>query len=184
MLRRNMKEYRTHRAAADHLSRAGLRLPTSAQIFSEVIAPGIEGKLEGRRKGVFESMVYNSGGEWTRDAIEVRGERLFHARGVLTWDGEKYIPCAQAPPTQSGSYDISALRMRDGLVPLAYAHRADPGIVGALYGMPFERLPERVRELGGIYLPPEGSMRPLGIGYGDNHFVLNVSAENGVRGAR
>ncbi len=149
-----------------------------AEIFS-ILVDNLEGKLSGRDAEVAKNML-ESYGEWTSMAIKVEGEviRTYQDPEELFWNGNDYGVTTLRSSEEKGFLRTATVPQKrvltktrrvalkpDSYHALPVLHQVAPALVEYLWSKPYDQLPQEIQKNGGLYLPPEGIIRPVGRGY-------------------
>ena len=170
--------------AQESVAAKGLVLPRFRDVMEHVIIPGLEGTLTKEQQPVFEDM-FRSYGEWTDNAFYRQQNRLYVTTGNkgLIWNGKEYDATAMTVDATPTAYDISGLPSQEWLA-LERVAKTAPALVNDLYSRPFKDLPRKVRNNAGLYLPRDGTVRPVGRGLNFNYLYADSSYDGAARGVK
>ena len=181
---RNEKRLYTFDQAQALVAGKGLVLPAFRDVMTHVIVPGLEGKLKGAQKEVFDDM-FKSYGEWTDNAFYLDGDTFYVSAGItgLVWDqkASAYNATAMTVSELPKAYDRKGLV--NGWNTLKDVAVAAPNLVNDLYGSEYNALPSRIKKNAGIYLPADKTVRPVGRG-DDVVIYLDAGGDYGYRAVR
>lgn len=146
------------------LATKDLVLPTFRQVMEHVIIPGLEHTLSPGQQNVFDDL-FKSYGEWTDNAFYRKGNLLYVSTGIkgLVRNGADYCAGKMTVDATPTAYDITDLPSQEWLS-LERVTKRSPALINDLYSKPFGQLPRRIKKDAGLYLPPEGVVRPVGRG--------------------
>ena len=151
------------KSLADLRSKGFARHLRSQEVFG-LLADGLEGKLSGEQKVVYDDMLV-SYGEWLSLAFERDGNKLFcyvDPEG-LVWKDNRYVKDNNFKFSEKKEFDISGKSSR---VWIDLREFGDD-FVKFLYGRFFSHLPVQMQEGGQraqVYLPPDKTAWPVGRG--------------------
>ena len=148
-----------------------------------IIIDGLEGKLSGNIKTIYDDLV-SSYGEWFSVGMERKKNKLILYEDIegLVWDGNNYVQQNFAYSGQPKTFDIK------GIASETYVdlNKFKPELVEYLYGRQFDALPNDMKTGGRkaqLWLPSENmGVRPVGRGYYWYSVIANFSyrASRGV----
>ena len=183
------KELLTYDASLARLQKAGFqRHPRPHEAFGLLI-DGLEGKLTAELGAVSSDML-SSWGEWLSMAFARKGKQLtcYTDPVGLVWN-KKSNTYKKQDFSHAGEQQFAVSgKASETWIDL---HQFDEQLVRLLYGRLFSALPQEMREgtkRAQIYLPPDGSIWPVGRGYFGRYYVNGGSSSNwasrGVRPAQ
>lgn len=177
----NDKKLLTYDASLASLrSRDQIRHPRPQEVFSLLIA-NLENKLTPQQKAVANDM-FTSYGEWLSAAAERNGDKLtvYIDPEGLVWNGYAYVK-------QNFKFGTKKEFSVQGIPSQSWQdlNKFDPNLVEFLYTRPFDKLPPVMQQgdrRAQVYLPPEGTIRPVGRGNFrfDFGYFYNSWASRGV----
>src|SRR3989344_1128866 len=130
-----------------------------------IIIDGLEGKLSGNIKTIYDDLV-SSYGEWFSVGMERKKNKLILYEDIegLVWDGSKYVVQTKLEFSDRKEFDIKGIAS-ETLVDL---NKFEPELVEYLYGRQFDALPDEMKTGGNkaqLWLPSKAmGVRPVGLG--------------------
>ena len=139
-----------------------------------IIIDGLEGKLSGDLKNIYDDLV-SSYGEWFSLGMERKKNKLILYEDIegLVWDGSKYVVQTKLEFSDRKEFDIKGIAS-ETLVDL---NKFEPELVEYLYGRQFDALPDAMKvgdKRAQLWLPSEAmGVRPVGRGdFNDGYYVV------------
>ena len=139
-----------------------------------IIIDGLEGKLSGNIKTIYDDLV-SSYGEWFSLGMERKKNKLILYEDIegLVWDGSKYVVQTKLEFSDRKEFDIKGIAS-ETLVDL---NKFKSELVEYLYGRQFDALPDEMKTGGNkaqLWLPSEAmGVRPVGRGdFNDGYYVV------------
>ncbi len=165
-------------ASLARLKSAGFERHARSQEVFGLLIDGLEGKLAGQLKGVYDDMLV-SYGEWLSLAVKREGDVLiaYVVPKNLVWDKNKsnYVVRGQVDCVSKETFNIAG-KQSQTLIDL---REFEDKFVKFVYGCSFNQLPQIIREgdrrvrRAQVYLPSDGIVRPVARGDFDGRFDVN-----------
>jgi len=178
------KELLTYNQSLTRLQKAGYERHARPQEAFGLIIDGLEGKLTGKLsqlKDVQEDML-NSYGEWLSLAVERKGDVLIAYLDPegLAWKKDHYAKTSKFNASDKKTLNIAGKNSEEWI----NLKEFDDEFTKYFYAREFASLPKEIQNKAQVYLPPEGTIWPVGRDvFSDGYYVGN-GASRGVRRAK